>query len=96
MPRITALTEEAVEALAPMGHTKKDYPHVWERICLFCNDPERLADYIATLAIQNRSLKRIGFPAPVMVEINEIQEVNAQFVNATPDKASWNDVFANR
>lgn len=96
MPRITALTVEAVEALAPMGHTKKAYPHVWERICLFCNDPEHLADYIATLSMQNRTVQRAGFPAHVMVEINEIEAVNAQFLNAAPEKASWNEVFANR
>ncbi len=96
MPRITALTVEVVEALAPMGHTKKDYPHVWERICLFCNEPKHLADYIATLSTQNRTVKRAGFPAHVMAEINEIQEVNAQFIDATPEIASWNDVFAKR
>ncbi len=96
MPRITALTVEAVEALAPMGHTKSAYPHVWERICLFCNDPEHLADYIATLSMQNRSVKRAGFPAHVMAEINEIEVVNAQFINAAPEKGSWNDVFAHR
>ncbi len=96
MPRITSLTVEAVEALAPMSYTKNAYPHVWERICLFCNDPAHLADYIATLSMQNRSVKRLGFPASVMVEINEIEAVNAQFLNKVPEKVSWNDVFADR
>ncbi|MES2899715.1 MAG: DUF2726 domain-containing protein [Pseudomonadota bacterium] len=96
MPRITSLTVEAVEALAPMNYTKNGYPHVWERICLFCNDPSHLADYIATLSMQNRSVKRVGFPAAVMAEINEIERVNAQFINKAPEKVSWNDVFADR
>jgi len=96
MPRITSLTVEAVEALAPMSYTKNAYPHVWERICLFCNDPAHLADYIATLSMQNRSVKRAGFPAAVMVEINEIERVNAQFIDKVQEKVSWNDVFADR
>lgn len=96
MPRISSLSVEAVEALCPMGHTKKAYPHVWERIVLFCNDPGHLADYITSLSLQTRSAKRAGFPAEVMVEINEIEAVNAQFIHKLPEKASWNDVFANR
>ena len=92
----SSLTVEELYALTPQGHVKTTYPHIWERICLFCNDPAHLADYIATLSMQNRSVKRAGFPSAVMVEINEIEAVNAQFINKAPEKVSWNDVFADR
>ncbi|WP_426105830.1 hypothetical protein [Massilia sp. TSP1-1-2] len=96
MPRRASLTIEALEQLAPLGHTKAAYPHVWERIRMFCTEPNHLEDYLLSLSIQTRASKRAGFPVEVLTEINDIEAANAPFITRLPEKPSWNDVFANR
>jgi len=94
--RIRSLSPEALELLAPLGHTKAAYPHVWERIRMFCTEPNHLEDYLTSLSIQSRASKRAGFPHEVLTEINEIEQANAAFIVKLPEKPSWNDVFTNR
>ncbi|QYF95160.1 DUF2726 domain-containing protein [Massilia sp. PAMC28688] len=94
--RPTSLTPEALDALAPHGHTKAAYPHVWERIRMFCKEPNHLEDYLTSLSMQTRASKRAGFPKEVLHEINEIEQANAAFLTKLPEKPSWNDVFADR
>lgn len=93
MPRISSLSMKVLEGLAPLGHTKAAYPHVWERICMFCTEPDHLNDYLVSLSVQGRATKRAGFPPEVMTEIVTIEEANAPFVTKKPEKPSWNDVF---
>jgi hypothetical protein len=94
--RAPALTLEALDTLAPHGHTKSAYPHVWERIRMFCTEPNHLEDYLTSLSIQTRASKRAGFPREVLDEINAIEVANAQFVSKVVEKPSWNDMFADR
>ena len=93
MARISSLSPEAIDMLAPLGHTKAAYPHVWERIRMFCTEPDHLQDYLTSLSIQSRASKRAGFPHEVLNEVNAIEEANAQFVRKLPEKAGWDDVF---
>jgi hypothetical protein len=93
MPRATSLTVQMLEKLAPLGHTKAAYPHVWERITMFCTEPNHLEDYLISLSVQNRATKRAGFPPEVLTEIYNIEEANAPFVTKLPEKPSWNDVL---
>lgn len=94
--RTVSLTDEALDKLAPLGHTKASYPHVWERIRMFCAEPSHLEDYLLSLSIQTRASKRAGFPLEVLEEINAIETANGQFITRLPEKPSWNDVFASR
>jgi hypothetical protein len=96
IPRAGSLTLDALDKLAPLGHTKAAYPHVWERIRMFCTEPSHLEDYLVSLSIQTRASKRAGFPAEVLEEINAVEMANAQFVVKRPEKPSWNDMFADR
>jgi hypothetical protein len=93
MPRATSLTVKALESLAPLGHTKAAYPHVWERICMFCTEPNHLDEYLISLSVQSRATKRAGFPPEVLTEIYNIEEANAPFMTRVPEKPSWNDAF---
>ncbi len=93
MPRANSLTPEALDLLAPLGHTKAAYPHVWERIRMFCTEPNHLEEYLVSLSIQSRAGKRAGFPHEVLNEINEIEEANLPFIRKLPEKASWDDAF---
>lgn len=94
--RVKSLSVDALERLAPLGHTRAAYPHVWERIRMFCNEPNHLEDYLTSLSIQSRASKRAGFPPEVLTEINDIEVANAAFIIRLPEKPSWNDVFTNR
>jgi hypothetical protein len=94
--RARSLTPAALDSLAPLGHTKAAYPHVWERIRMFCAEPNHLEDYLTSLSIQSRASKRAGFPPEVLTEINDIEVANAAFITRLPEKPSWNDVFSHR
>lgn len=94
--RPRSLTVEAIERLAPLGHTKAAYPHVWERIRMFCTEPNHLEDYLTSLSIQSRASKRAGFPHQVLTEINDIEMANAAYIVKVPEKPSWNDVLSAR
>ena len=91
--RTNSLTPDALDLIAPFGHTKAAYPHVWERIRMFCTEPNHLEDYLNSLSIQSRAGKRAGFPHEVLTEINNIEEANAPYLTRLPEKASWDDVF---
>jgi hypothetical protein len=93
----SSLTVDDLHALAPQGNLKTIYPHIWERICLFCNEPRHLEQYLSSLSLQDRGGKRAGFPEGVILEIAELQGANARFIpTQTQIRASWNDVFFNR
>jgi len=94
--RPLSLTPSALDLLAPQGHTRAAYPHVWERIRMFCTEPNHLEDYLTSLSIQSRASKRAGFPHEVLTEINAIEEANLPFITRRPEKPSWNDVFTHR
>lgn len=93
MPRATSLTVKVIESLAPLGHTKAAYPHVWERICMFCTEPNHLDEYLISLSVQSRATKRAGFPPEVLTEIYNIEEANSVYITRLPEKPSWNDAF---
>jgi hypothetical protein len=96
------LTLDALNALAPDGHTKRAYPHIWDRICAIAIEPRQLAHYISTLSIQDRGSQRAGFPSDVLHEIAEIQAANDVFAQAlapTPRASAavrWDDTFLHR
>jgi hypothetical protein len=94
--QVRSLTVEALDQLAPLGHTKAAYPHVWERIRMFCTEPNHLEDYLTSLSIQSRASKRAGFPHEVLTEINDIEMANAPYITKLPEKPSWNDAFTAR
>jgi hypothetical protein len=93
----SSLTLQELQTLTPQGHVKATYPHIWERICLFCNEPRHLEQYLSSLSLQDRGGKRAGFPAGVIAELAELQGANARFIpTQTQIRAGWNDVFFNR
>lgn len=93
IPRATSLTREALDLIAPRGHLKAAYPHVFERIASVCTEPNHLDDYLSSLSIQSRASTRAGFPPEVLSEINEIELANEVFVTRLPAKAGWEDVI---
>lgn len=94
--RSASLTLDMLDKLAPHGHTRSAYPHVWERIRMFCTEPNHLEEYLTSLSIQTRASKRAGFPLEVLDEINLIEQANAKYITKLPEKPSWNDMFADR
>jgi hypothetical protein len=96
-PLASSLTVEELQALTPQGSVKATYPHIWERICLFCTDPRHLEQYLSSLSLQDRGGKRSGFPQEVIAEIATLQGANSRFIpTQTQVRASWNDTFFNR
>jgi hypothetical protein len=96
-PAAFSLTMDQLKALTPHGHIKANYPHIWERICLFCNDPRHLEQYLSSLSLQDRGNKRTGFPECVIIELSDVQAANGRFL-AKPAQVrkGWNDAFINR
>lgn len=96
-PAVFSLSVDAIYRLTPNGHVRSLYPHIWERISLFCNEPRHLEQYLSSLSLQDRGGKRGGFPEGVIVELAELQGANARFIPAEPRaRGGWNDVFVNR
>ncbi len=96
-PATFALTMEEVQRLTPNGQLKGIYPHIWERICLFCHDPRYFEQYLNALSLQDRSDKRSGFPEGVIAELASLQCANARFLpGQARARAGWNDAFVNR
>jgi hypothetical protein len=94
---VSSLTVQDLIGLTPQGHVKAAYPHIWERICLFCTEPRHLEQYLSSLSLQDRGGKRAGFPEGVIAELAELQGANARFIpTPTQVRASWNDVFFQR
>ena len=86
-----------VHRLTPNGNVRAMYPHIWERICLFCHEPRHLEQYLRSLGLQDRGDKRSGFPQNVIVELTDLQGANERFVPAQPRlRGGWNDSFINR
>ncbi|MET0858290.1 MAG: hypothetical protein ABWY27_16180 [Telluria sp.] len=86
------LSITALERLAPHGYLKAGYPHVWERIWLFCGDPAHLEKYLASLSIQDRNGKRDGLRPQAMVEITDIQAANQRLLGPSAAiAAGWDD-----
>jgi hypothetical protein len=77
------LSQERVDELGAAGHIKAAFPRIWERICLFCDDPAYLGNYLDSLALQDREDGRAGFPPGVMAEIAAIQSANQRCLPAT-------------
>ncbi|NHZ90061.1 hypothetical protein F2P45_13700 [Massilia sp. CCM 8733] len=99
VPRTAStLTLEALAGMAPQGALKTSYPHVWERICLFCTEPRHLHQYLHSLSMQDRGVKRAGFSEEALNEIARIQVANVGYLQTqtAPERASWNDVFTDR
>ncbi len=95
-PASFSLTVDDVHRLAPNGHVRALYPHIWERITLFCHEPRHLEQYLVSLSLQDRGNKRTGFPETVIVELTNIQGANARFIPAQRVRGGWNDSFLNR
>lgn len=94
----STLTLEALAGMAPQGALKTSYPHVWERICLFCTEPRHLHQYLHSLSMQDRGVKRAGFSEEALNEIARIQVANVGYLQTqtAPERASWNDIFTDR
>lgn len=87
------LTSLQLDQLTPNKAIKRQYPHIWERICLFATEPKHLHKYLASLSLQDRGKQRAGFPLDVLQEIADIQLQNDRFLpHAT---TSWQNGFIN-
>lgn len=96
--RPRCLGQEKLDALTPKSALKKDFPHVWNRICLFAREPHELDQYLVSLSVQDRGAKRAGFTPDAVSEMAIILEENATFIQPVPTtmRGSWNDVFSTR
>lgn len=83
-PRQATLSLAALDRIAPAGHLKAAYPHIWERISLFCQDPAHLEKYLVSLSIQARDGKRAGLRQEAVGEIADILAANQRFVVVSP------------
>ena len=91
---IRGLTMEQLDTLTPVKFLATNYPHIWQRICLFAPEPKHLQKYLLSLSIQDRGEKRAGFPVEALKEITDIQIENDRFL-AGP-VTGWQPAFINR
>ena len=91
---IKGLTTEQLDKLTPKKVLSQNYPHIWQRICLFAPEPKHLQKYLLSLSIQDRGEKRAGFPLEALKEIADIQAENDRFL-AQP-VTGWQQSFVNR
>lgn len=91
-----ALSLAAIERIASEQLIKTQYPHIWQKICLFSGDPDYLKSYLESLFIQNRPTKRRGLPKPVADEVIQIQNENARFVISKEAPPIWDPNFLHR
>lgn len=91
---IKGLTQAQLEKLAPTKFLGKNYPHIWQRICLFAPEPKHLQKYLLSLSIQDRGEKRAGFPIEALKEIADIQTENDRFL--LQPVTGWQPAFINR
>ncbi|MES2759472.1 MAG: hypothetical protein V4693_19030 [Pseudomonadota bacterium] len=84
-----SLSLPALELLTPAGHLKSAYPHIWERIWLFCHDPAHLNKYLVSLSLQERDGKRAGLSPEAMAEVAEILAANQRFLAPPPAGRAW-------
>lgn len=96
-PAAFSLTLDEMQRLTPHKHLQTNYPHIWERICLFCNEPRHLEQYLSSLSLQDRSDKRAGFPQGVIAELASLKCANSRFLATQARvRGGWNDAFVNR
>jgi hypothetical protein len=91
-----ALSLAAIHRITPECFIKKEYPHIWQKICLFAGDPGYLKNYLDSLFIQNRPIKRRGLPKHVSNEVIAIQSENARFVIPKEPDPVWDPTFLHR
>ena len=91
---IMGLTPEQLDKLTPNKVLSKNYPHIWQRICLFAPEPKHLQKYLLSLSMQDRGEKRAGFPLEALSEISDIQIENDRFL--APPVTGWQQNFVNR
>lgn len=91
---IRGLSQEQLDALTPVKFLSTNYPHIWQRICLFAPEPKHLQKYLQSLSIQDRGEKRAGFPVEALKEITDIQMENDRFL--VGPVTGWQPAFVNR
>lgn len=91
---IRGLSQEQLDTLTPTKYLATNYPHIWQRICLFASEPKHLQKYLQSLSIQDRGEKRAGFPVEALKEITDIQIENDRFL--TGPITGWQPAFINR
>ncbi|MET3118019.1 hypothetical protein AAKU64_002243 [Undibacterium sp. GrIS 1.8] len=93
---IVALSIHDIENLTPKKYMQSAYPHIWQRICLFCNEPMHLKRYLTSLVIQGPGENRVGFPNEILVEIAAIQAANEKHLEKSSPRTTWDTAFVNR
>lgn len=88
-PKNAGLSVAAIEGLTRHGRIKAAYPHIWERICLFCSEPVHLEKYLTSLSIQDRGGARTGLLPDVIIEITAIQAANQRFLQVLKPDTRW-------
>lgn len=91
-----ALSLAALQRITPDSFIKNEYPHIWKKICLFAGDPGYLKNYLESLFVQNRPIKRRGLPKHVASEVMAIQSENARFVVSKEPEPIWDPSFLHR
>jgi hypothetical protein len=91
-----ALSLAAIRQITPENFIENEYPHIWQKICLLANDPGYLKNYLESLFIQNRPIKRRGLPRHVASEVIALQAENARFVIAGAPDPVWDPTFLHR
>lgn len=88
-----ALSLKFLRDLTPDNYIEREYPHIWQRICLFAGEPSHLQNYLDSLFIQNRPVKRKGLPQNVANEVIAIQIENSKYANKYVEvKDVWGNV----
>ncbi|MCU6435630.1 DUF2726 domain-containing protein [Undibacterium sp. Jales W-56] len=93
---IVAMSIHDIERLTPKQYIKTAYPHLWQRICLFCNEPMHLKRYLTALVIQGPGENRVGFPNEILLEIASIQAENERHLEKAAPRTTWDTAFINR
>jgi hypothetical protein len=93
---IQALSIIEIEHLTPDGFLKNKFPHIWQRVCLFCNEPAHLKRYLASLSVQDRGEKRAGFPREALIEISAIAGANERYIQRAEPRTAWHTDYVNR
>ena len=77
------LTVPILDKLTPKKVLFNSYPHVWQLICVFAQEPRHLEKYLVLLYMQNRDGKRVGFSPDALHEIADIQKQNQRLFPRT-------------
>lgn len=91
-----ALSLAALKRITPDSFIQKEYPHIWQKICLFAGDPGYLKNYLESLFIQNRPVRRRGLPKHVANEVIALQAENARFVVSREPDPVWDPTLIHR